>query len=78
MDSVTGPGAKYPAKRVECKHDAYIPGFTVYVIHEYRADEMVMSIQRAYPNWMIKSLGEGFIWAHVRLQFLDFLDEVYA
>lgn len=76
MDSVIGPGATYPAKRVETI-DHWVKGMETFTIHEYRADNMVLSLRRVYPCIMVGVIGEDLIWESVRAEFLEFWDNLY-
>jgi hypothetical protein len=77
VEPKAGPGAVYPAARCELVGDSFIPGYRVYEIHEHRADDMILSIKRAYPMEIIQGLGEASIWEFVRSEFLGFWHDIY-
>lgn len=69
MDTVSGPPALYPAKRVEewCHLFTGIESFTV---REIRTDGLVIQLVRVYPCQLVGALGEDLVWEWVREEFL--------
>lgn len=76
MPSLAGPPAVYPAKRVlEWYHP--INGLETFLIHEHRADDLILSIKRSYPCYLVAAATAKHIWTSLEEEFVLFWEDIH-